>query len=162
MILTRKSSFVRSFFWRALSALRSYYWRIASPITVGARCAVVDANRVLLVRHTYQDGWLIPGGGVKKGETLRDAARREIREECGIEINGDRLFQVYFNCRQGINDHVALFVATGFKGSIQIADASEIEEVAFFPFDELPSNATPATRRRVEEIKQGLPLSDRW
>lgn len=148
--------------WRLLSVLRSAYWRIAGPITVGARCAVLDNDRVLLVRHTYQDGWLIPGGGVRKGESLQEAARREIKEECGIDVNSERLFHVYYNCRQGKNDHVALFVANGFKGTVQATDWAEIAEIAFFPLNALPPDATPATRRRIEEIKQGQAHTDRW
>jgi len=44
---------------------------------------------VLLAQRGKAPGygtWSIPGGAVKVGETLRDAAAREVREECGIEI----------------------------------------------------------------------------
>ena len=56
-------------------------------ITVGVRALVVDdAGRVCLVRHTYRDGWFLPGGGVKVGESLVDAMSRELAEETGIEL----------------------------------------------------------------------------
>lgn len=148
--------------WRLFSIARSVFWKIRRPITVGARCAVLDGNRILLVRHTYQDGWLIPGGGVKKGETLREAACREILEECGIEIDDAKLFHVYYSDRQSKSDHIALFMATSFHGVPAISDVAEIAEVTFFPVDALPERATPATRRRVEELRSDRPLSDRW
>lgn len=45
-------------------------------------------GRVLLLRQSRQDKtyWLLPGGGVERGETLVQAATREVREECGAEV----------------------------------------------------------------------------
>ena len=56
-------------------------------VAVGA--IVFDDNRVLLVRRGQppsQDLWAIPGGRVQLGETLQEAAEREILEETGIRI----------------------------------------------------------------------------
>ena len=47
---------------------------------------VDDDGRWLLVRHTYRQGWSLPGGGSAKGESPADTARREMREELGIDI----------------------------------------------------------------------------
>lgn len=47
-----------------------------------------DKNEVLLVQGTLGWGeWELPGGGAKRGESLRSAAVRELREEVGIEID---------------------------------------------------------------------------
>jgi ADP-ribose pyrophosphatase YjhB (NUDIX family) len=56
-------------------------------VAVGA--IVVRDGRVLLARRGKPPAvglWSVPGGGVRLGEALQAAARREIREECGIEI----------------------------------------------------------------------------
>ena len=56
-------------------------------VAVGA--IVFNNNRVLLVRRSMppsRDLWAIPGGKVKLGETLQEAAEREILEETGIII----------------------------------------------------------------------------
>jgi ADP-ribose pyrophosphatase len=54
-----------------------------------AHALVFRGDRVLLVKraHPPSEGhWSVPGGAIELGETVRDAARREVLEECGIEI----------------------------------------------------------------------------
>ncbi|AGZ38362.1 NUDIX domain-containing protein [Actinoplanes friuliensis] len=53
---------------------------------LGADVWVFDAglSQVLLVQHPWR-GWVAPGGQVEPGETPRDAARRELFEETGVE-----------------------------------------------------------------------------
>ena len=50
---------------------------------------VVKDGRVLLARRGKEPSyglWSVPGGAVHLGERLEDATKRELREECGIEI----------------------------------------------------------------------------
>jgi 8-oxo-dGTP pyrophosphatase MutT (NUDIX family) len=63
----------------------------AIPVSAGA--LIFDrAGRLLILKPTYKSGWTIPGGVMEAdGETPWDACRREVREECGIEVNGGRL-----------------------------------------------------------------------
>ena len=70
-------------FLRLLYSLRRLYWRLTRPLTVGVRLMAVEEGKVLLVRHTYLDGWYLPGGGVQAGETLEAAICREAGEEVG-------------------------------------------------------------------------------
>jgi 8-oxo-dGTP diphosphatase len=56
---------------------------------VRAAAFIVQHGRLLLVRQQKREKtyWLLPGGGVERGETVSDALAREVREECGLVIN---------------------------------------------------------------------------
>jgi 8-oxo-dGTP diphosphatase len=60
----------------------------AQPIT-GVGVVVWHGDRLLLVqraRPPRQGQWSLPGGGQQLGETLTEAARREVKEEAGLEV----------------------------------------------------------------------------
>ena len=63
--------------------------RLRDGLEWGVGAVVSDGDRVLLVREDGQ--WSVPGGGVEPGESLREAARREVREEAGVRVAVDGL-----------------------------------------------------------------------
>ena len=62
------------------------YWIVFRPLTLGVRVLIVRGDEVLLIQHSYQPGWFIPGGLVERGEALEQAAQREAHEEVGAEL----------------------------------------------------------------------------
>ena len=64
-----------------------FYWRFSRAATLGARAMVIDGNgRIFLVKHSYVDGWHLPGGGVETGESLLEALTRELAVEGNISL----------------------------------------------------------------------------
>jgi 8-oxo-dGTP pyrophosphatase MutT (NUDIX family) len=130
---------------------------------LGVRAVVIDGEgRVLLVQHSYAPGWLLPGGGVERGETAYDAVRREVQEEAGIVIEGEpRLHGLYANHQQFMGDHLACFVIRTYRQE-PFAPTREIAAAQFFATDALPAGTTGGTKRRLAEILNGAAIAPDW
>jgi 8-oxo-dGTP diphosphatase len=61
-------------------------WFVRRPAQRGALFALWHGGKILLLRSSYRSGWSLPGGGIARGETARDAAVRELREETGLAV----------------------------------------------------------------------------
>jgi ADP-ribose pyrophosphatase YjhB (NUDIX family) len=142
--------------------LAKLYWRFITPLALGSRALVIREQQVLLVRLSYVKGWYLPGGGVNKRESFRAGMVRELKEECAIEPLAMSLFGLYHTARQRKIDHVAIFVVTDFQALSGRKPDPEIEEMRYFPLDSLPADATPATRRRIDEYLKGKQGNEQW
>ena len=129
------------------------YCFLFRPKLLGVRVMLIQNRQVLLVRQTYLPGWFMPGGGVKRDETLDEAIRREAREEVGAEMKNLKLIGAYANFDGFKSDHNILFLCTDFTHSGQ--SDREIAEVHFFPLDALPKDVWPGHRQRLEEYRAG-------
>jgi 8-oxo-dGTP pyrophosphatase MutT (NUDIX family) len=67
-------------------------------VPASASALIFDSQgRLLILRPTYKSGWTIPGGVMESGgETPWQACRREVREECGLQVTAARLACVDF------------------------------------------------------------------
>lgn len=140
-------------------------WRIGKPRTIGVRALLRDRDgRVALVRHTYADHWYLPGGGVKKGESIEAALMRGLAEEVAIaDVVIERVLGVYHSRQEGKDDHIVIFVVrTAACGVLARADLREIEQAGWFAVDGLPETTSPATRRRIAEYLQGVTGTGAW
>jgi 8-oxo-dGTP pyrophosphatase MutT (NUDIX family) len=137
--------------------------RMRRGITLGVHAAVIDGdNQVLLVRHTYAPGWLLPGGGVERGETVYEAAKREIKEEGGIIATGKlALHGVFSNESNFPGDYLVCFIVREFTSGAW-SPSLEIAEARFFPMAALPEGTTGGTRRRIAEIAEGNVITEHW
>ena len=139
------------------------WWRMRRPMTLGVRAIVTDdAGAVLLVRHTYANGWHLPGGGVERGENAVDALVRELEEEGGVTPTAPPiLLGCYSNHRSFPNDHILVYRIGAWRSCAPRID-NEIAERDCFALDALPTDTTRGTRRRLAEVFGGLPVARDW
>jgi hypothetical protein len=84
-------------------------------------------------------------------------------EETGLEFREPpALFHLYLNRRLENRDHVALFVARGVRQPRRPGPRAEILWTGFHAPDALPADVTPATRRRILEVLEGVAPPDEW
>ena len=130
------------------------YCFIFRPIRMGVRVMMIQDGKIWLVRQTYMRGWFMPGGGLKRGETLEQATRREAREETGAELGEISLMGAYSNLTEWKTDHNIVFICTDFE--VKSKPDGEIAELRAFPLNELPDALWPGHRRRVKEYQAGI------
>ena len=100
-----------------------------------------ESGRVLVVKPTYRDGWLIPGGAVEADEAPSETCRREVAEELGIALPVGRLLCVeYLPAYEDLTESVQLI----FDGGVMTASIceqlqlppDELSEARFAPAEE--------------------------
>ena len=139
------------------------YSRLMRGKTLGVRIAAFDSNgAVMLVKHSYAPGWILPGGGVERGEMLIAAAAREIREEAGIVADGSLAFHGIFSNEQVFpGDFVCCYVLRQFHRENWVPN-HEITDARLFPIADLPNDITAGSQRRLNEILHGQAISEFW
>jgi ADP-ribose pyrophosphatase YjhB (NUDIX family) len=138
-----------------------FRWR--RSMTIGVRALVIDAEgRLLLIKPRYVKGWILPGGGLERGETAFEALVRELKEETAVTVKGvPKLLGVYSHEREFRGDHVLLYLITDFEPG-NFAPSLEILEARFFNMDKLPSGVTAGTRRRIDEFVNNRATAAHW
>ncbi len=110
----------------------------ARKILLAVSVALQDGDRLLLVkrgRAPSRGAYAFPGGRVEAGETLEEAARRELGEETGLSVG--RLSPLARVTAKGDDVDYDLQVFFGlFSGGVPLA-ADDADEATFFTLDEM-------------------------
>lgn len=142
---------------RLLYLAYKIYCFLLRPVRMGVRALMVQDNKVWLVRHTYLPGWFLPGGGLKRSESLDQAVRREAREEMGAELGEIELIGAFTSYLQWKTDHTILFLCRDFQ--LTGASDAEIAEIRLFDLTDLPADVHPPHLRLLRDFREGKPLS---
>ncbi len=136
----------------------------AVPASAGA--LIFDrSGRLLILKPTYKSGWTIPGGVMEAdGETPWQACRREVREECGIELRRGRLACVDFRRpRPASPGGIRFLFDCGRFEDRELAritlQAEEISEHKLAALPEALQLLRPPIRRRVRAATSGRALA---
>lgn len=134
-----------------------------TPVVVqtGASIIVEDAQGRILMQQRADDGtWSYPGGRIEIDETVEDGARREVREECGLEVgelrllgvfSGKELNHIYPNGNEVCGVDI-VYISSDYTGSLQSED-EEARKMGFFPIDALPQ---PISSMNAKQIRAYL------
>ena len=123
--------------------------------------ATDDAGRVLLLKHVFRtgSGWGVPGGFLEAGEQPDEAARRELREEAGIELEDLRL--VHARTLRRPRQVETLFAARVANPSAARAASGEVSRAEWFAPDRLPDGLPNDQRRQIARaLKSRAPGGD--
>jgi 8-oxo-dGTP diphosphatase len=130
---------------------------------VGVGVMIVHDGRVLMARRAGGQragwyGWI--GGRLEFGETLHDCARREAREEAGVEIANLRLLclsSILLDDQHWVDVE---FLAEIASGEPHATAPHEIGGWTWYPIDQLPSPIFEPARKALEAYRSGRLVND--
>ncbi|WDA39684.1 NUDIX domain-containing protein [Erythrobacter sp. BLCC-B19] len=133
-----------------LAHLVRHRWRRWRKTPIAGVSVIVTnlGGDVLLLKHSYGPAvWSLPGGGLGKGEDPADAARREVREELGVELVRIEPVGILEEVLSG-SPHTA-HIYTAVCDRRPEPDLREVTEARFFPSHSLPEPLGETTRTRI-------------
>jgi len=138
----------------ALSSRRKYYTVVISSYVIFQL-----ENKDLLLRRCntgYRDGeYGLPAGHIEEGEFATEAARREAKEEVGVEIEPADLIPAHIMHRHcGDHERIDFFFTTSrWTGEITNAEPDKCDDLKWVLLDELPENTIPYIRAALEQFR---------
>lgn len=126
-----------------------------SPIRIGAKAVILKDDHVLLIKYQdRRDGHFnFPGGGIKRGESIRKGLRREVAEETSLDVKVERLLLVgeydprKHKRRFGRTHKLTLFFLCSVKngGEPILPDKPDPNQIGieWFPLAALPETLLP-------------------
>lgn len=105
-------------------------------------------GKVLLLEHILRPGagWGLPGGVIERGEQPEDAARREIREETGIELERVTMLQI-----RTLNRHIEFLFRAETSQTAEVK-SREIKSLGWFDVEEMPAEMSAAQKSFVRKV----------
>ena len=132
----------------------------AHPV-VGVGAVVVRDGKALIVKRAHEPRkgeWSLPGGLLELGESLQDAARREIKEETGLDIDVGPVIETFDRVHrddQGrIRYHFVIVDLVGWPHEGEAVPGSDAEAVAWVTPDQIDAYQVNAHAKAV--ILRGL------
>ena len=123
---------------------------------VVAAVALVRDGRVLTVRKRGTERFMLVGGKLEPGESARDAALRETREEVGLEITEARLLGEFFSEAANEPGHTLHSTVFAVESDDEPVAAAEIAEIRWTPLVDHPDDLAPMLEHHVLPVIRKL------
>jgi 8-oxo-dGTP diphosphatase len=135
--------------------------RNKNNIQVATNVIVRDGNKVLLGKRKNDAGWCSPGGHVERGESVVEAAKRELYEETGITAVSIRFAHTYNDTECDDFHYVTVnMVVDEWIGLPEIMEEDKFYEWRWFLYDELPENMFSHHRKLIEMVFNGVEFGE--
>jgi 8-oxo-dGTP diphosphatase len=121
--------------------------------TVDVIAEIPEGGIVLVRRRHPPPGWALPGGFVEAGETAAAAARRELREETGLEVELVECFHVYSDPARDPRGPTLSVVFLG-RARGTPAGGDDAAEARVFPLEALPAPLAFDHGRILEDYRR--------
>jgi len=126
-------------------------WVYYVQLKVGAAVIIEQDNKLLLLKRAHEPwlgSWMIPAGYVEADEDPKDAAKREVFEEAGLDVElGDLVKTYYFDDDPRGNGVAFVYGAKNVSGEISLN--GEATDARYFAHDEIPSFLTKGGHDRI-------------
>jgi 8-oxo-dGTP diphosphatase len=98
----------------------------------------IDGGVVLIRRKSPPPGWALPGGFVDRGESVAEAARREAKEETGLDVEITELLGVYSDPKRDPRGFFTISTVFIGRAAGTPNGGDDAAEARVFPMDALP------------------------
>lgn len=131
------------------------------PFFATVHIFLLRGEKLLMLRRFntgFEDGkYSVVAGHLDGGETVRQGAIREVREEAGVEINPDTLQVVGVIHRNSDHERIDFFLAaTDWEGEPDNLEPQFCDDLCWAPLGSLPENTIPYVRRAIENYQGGI------
>jgi 8-oxo-dGTP pyrophosphatase MutT (NUDIX family) len=134
---------------------------VMSPVSFAVQALVEQGGKVVLIRHSGEADWGLPGGGVGRGEPPEDAILRELREEIGLTHSATpQLVGLYTRKVFLVTNLIALYrvreAGFVFKPNFEVRELMLTDPAA------PPPGTKQGVRRRLAELLGESPHDPYW
>jgi len=133
-----------------------------SQPVVGVGAIILNKGKILLVKRGVEPGkgrWSIPGGAVELGEGLREALKREVEEECGLDVEADRPMDVVENIIPDEDGRLRFhYIVLDFLARLRggtLNPSSDVADARWVPLDQAETYDLTKTFRAFLEKHKG-------
>ena len=131
---------------------------------IGVGIMIIKDNKILLGLRNLdkekagselngQGTWTMPGGKVKYMETLKDAAKRELKEETDLTATKLSVLCISDDMTDTAHFVTVGFLITEYEGKIKTMELETILEWKWFDLNKLPKNMYKPSEKCIEKYK---------